>query len=257
VLVGALADAGIVERVEGTYEPTNRALGFLTRRDLRSIGRRPHELDLLELYLDLPNTLESGATPATPEDWTRNRLGAAAATDEATVRAIVTAAVREAPASAKVLDVGGAPGQLAREFVSRGHDVTVVDNSEAVEACRDLLRPEPIDLVAGDPAAKLPDGFDLIFANGLTHLLGPAENRDFVANAHDALTEDGRIVLVDALHGESQLAPAAALEALATSQHGEAYDASTVRDWLDAAGFDRIEVRTIPGTDLQAVVGRA
>jgi len=257
VLVAALADAGIVDRVDGTYEPTNRALGFLTRRDVRSIGSRPHELDLLELYRDLPTAMRSGEPPGPPDGWTRNRLGAAAATDEATVRAVVTAAVREVPASARVLDVGGAPGHLAREFVARGHDVTVLDDPDAVEACRDLLAPEPIDLVAGDPVAKLPDGFDLLFAAGLTHLLGPDENRDFVANAREALTDDGVLVLVNALRGDSSLAPAAALEALATSDSGEAYDATTVRDWLDEAGFDRIEVRGIPGTELQAVIGRA
>lgn len=257
VLVGALADAGIVDRVGGTYEPTNRALGFLTRRDVRSIGSRPHELDLLELYRDLPDTLESGTLPDTPDGWTRNRLGAAAATDEATVRAIVTAAVREAPARARVLDVGGAPGHLAREFVARGHDVTVLDDPDAVEACRDLLAPEPIDLEGGDPVAELPDGHDLVFAAGVIRSLGPDENREFVANAREALAEDGRLVLVDALRGESALAPAAALEALATSEYGEAYDAGTVRGWLDEAGFDRRSVRTIPGTELQAVVGRA
>ncbi|MFT4890949.1 MAG: SAM-dependent methyltransferase [Halobacteriales archaeon] len=257
VLVGGLADAGIVERVDGTYEPTNRALGFLARRDLRSIGGRPHELDLLDRFLELPAAMRSGEVPGEPEGWTRNRLGTAAATDEATVRAIVTAAVREAPASARVLDVGGAPGHLAREFVARGHDVTVLDDGDAIEACQALLSPEPIDLLSGDPVEELPADFDLVFAAGMAHLLGPDANRDLVANAREALVDGGRLVLVDALRGDSPLAPAAALEALATSERGEVYDAPTVRTWLDDAGFERIDARTIPGTDLRAVVGRA
>jgi SAM-dependent methyltransferase len=256
VLVAGLADAGFLERMGDTYEPTNRALGFLTRRDLRSIGRRPHDLDLLDLYRDLPAALESGGSPERPAGWTRHRLGAALATDEATVRAIVTAAVREVPASARVLDVAGAPGHLAREFAARGHEVTVLDDAPAVEACRDLLASAPVDLVAGDPVDARPGEFDLVFAAGVTRRLSPDENREFVANARDALADDGRLVLVDALRGESSLAPAAALEALATSERGEAYDAPSIRDWLDEAGFERIDVRTIPGTDLQAVVGR-
>jgi SAM-dependent methyltransferase len=257
VLVAALADAGIVDRVGGAYEPTNEALGFLTRRDLRSIGTRPHDLDLLDLYRDLPTTMRSGEVPEYPDGWTRNRLGAARATDEATIRAIVTAAVREAQASARVLDVGGAPGHFAREFAARGHEVTVLDEPEAVEACRDLLAPEAIELLAGDPVAAVPGDFDLVFAAGRTHRLSPEANRELVANAREALTPGGRLVLVETLLGESSRAPAVALEALATTTQGEAYDAPTVHEWLTDAGFDRIDVETIPGTELQAIVGRS
>jgi hypothetical protein len=107
-------------------------------------------VDLLDRLADLPGALEAGEVPAAPEFRTEHRLGAVAATDEAAVRARVTSAVRERPDAQRVLDVGGAPGPYAREFVRRGFAVALVDDPAAAAIARPFLAREAVEVVERD-----------------------------------------------------------------------------------------------------------
>lgn len=273
VLTHALADAGYFRAVDGAYEPTNRALGFLTRRDLRSVGSRPHGADLLARYRDLPEGIDAGPpadsrdvdgegtagvpTPE-PENWTVHDLGATAATDDATVRALVTAAVRERPGADRVLDVGGAPGVYAVEFARRGFDPVLVDRAERIDPSRPLLAREPVELRAVEydaAGAELPAA-DLAFLPDVTRRLGPGANRRLLGNVADALSPGGVVVVLDRFRDRSPRSAAAALEALATTGAGEVYPADRYREWLADAGFADPEVREVPGTDRRVVVAR-
>ncbi|WP_121821764.1 methyltransferase domain-containing protein [Halostella salina] len=251
VTVDALAAEGFLDRVGDAYEPTNRALGFLAKTDVRSIGRLSREIDLFDALASLPKTMRTGKPPARSDDWTRNRLGAVAATDEAVVRACVTAAVRERPDAERVLDVGGAPGTFAVEFAARGYDTTLADRPDAVEVTRPFLANESVDLRAVEFADSLPDA-DLAFLPDLSPRIHAAEFRGLLAAVRDALDPDGVAVVVDRLADRSPRATSVAVEALATGDGG-AYDADDYRDWLTDAGFDGVAVRDVPGTDRQAV----
>lgn len=258
ILTRSLAREGFFDRVDGGYEPTNRALGFLTRTDPRSVGSLPHRADLLDRYLSVADAVADGnpELPSAPEHWTANRLGAVAATDAATVRALVTSAVRATPDAERVIDVGGAPGTFAREFVDRGYEVTLCAESQAAERSRAFLASEPVQVVERSipPEDPLP-GADLAFVPDLTHRLGIRENRDLLAAVADALESGGTVVLVDRVRGRSSGETATALEALATTEAGDVYPADRYREWLTDAGFADPEVRDVPGTDRQAIVG--
>jgi SAM-dependent methyltransferase len=279
VTVRTLADLGFLERVDGgtdralsgpradddseaadaEYEITNRALGFLAKRDVRSIGRLPHALDELERLAALPETMATGAPPEPSPDHLRNRLGAHYATDEAVVRACVTAAVHAAPDAERVLDVAGGSGVYAAEFARRGYETTLVDDADVVAVVEPLLSKRDVALAAGGPAdlpvaADGPEDVDLVFAADVTHRLSPSANRAFLDAARDALSPGGALVLTDAVRGRSTAAARVAVNALAGGE-GDAYDEATYRGWLADAGFERPSVRNIPGTDRQAVVG--
>ncbi len=260
LVVEVLAERGFLARVDGAYEPTNRLLGFLASADLRSVGTLPDALETVDALASLPETMTTGEPPE-GGDLT-HRLGARAAIPEATVRAVVTAAVREAPDAGRVLDVGGAPGTFAREFAARGYAVTLADEADAVEAATPLLAPTPVETVAlgESPGAEFPDdplpgSFDLVFTADVTRRNAPAANRRFVARMADALAPGGTVVLADVLADRSERAVPAAVEALAR-HGGRVYDEADVTDWFAAAELDAT-VREIPGDDRVAVVGRA
>ena len=291
VTVRSLAELGFLRRVGGEYEPTNRALGLLAKRDVRSIGRLPHALDVQTMLRDLPATLQGGDPPADPTDWTRNRLGAVEATDEATVRACVTAAIRAAPDADRVLDVRGGSGRYAREIVARGRRATLFESTEVCEVVEPLLAPTEVSLLAGnlaDPPATAPgtdDQFDLALAVDLVRGLDPAPARETFAGLAGTLAPEGAVVLVDAFReladadvsaddsGEDTpqgtvgadvgVDPAAgagvACEQLALGS-GDAYATATVCEWLaspaDGVGFGDVTARRVPGADRVAVIGR-
>ncbi|MFC7081499.1 hypothetical protein [Halorussus caseinilyticus] len=134
IVLEAMAELGYLEAVGGRaadgddrtdirYEITNRALGFVAKADVRSVGPVPHALDCVDRWIRLPETMKSGEPPApeaTSEDWTTNFVGAMATVDDAAVRASVTAAVHRNPDAERVLDAGGGPGSSRRSSSGGG-----------------------------------------------------------------------------------------------------------------------------------------
>ena len=290
VTVRSLADLGFLRRVGGEYEPTNRALGLLAKRDVRSIGRIPHALDVQTFLRALPETMHSGDAPADPPDWTRNRLGAVEATDEATVRACVTTGIRAVPDADCVLDVRGGSGRYAREVAARGRRATLFESSEVCDVVEPLLAPTDVSLVAGDladpPTAdpETGDAFDLALAVDLLRRLAPAQVRDLCAGLAAVLAPEGAVVLVDVFREQSDaeagdaspedepqatvgtdvgvdpaVGASVACEQLALGS-GDAHTTAQVCEWLSSpaagVGFREVTAERVPGTARVAVTGR-
>lgn len=273
IVVEAMAELGYLEavgdasdvsgdRTEIQYEITNRALGFVAKADVRSIGSVPHALDCVDRWVRLPETMETGEPPApetTSDDRTANFVGAMASVDDAAVRASVTAAVHRNPDAERVLDAGGGPGVFAKEFVRRGFDVTLVDKPEVVDIDRRFLEHEPIELVEGDITEELPggddDGFDLVFCSRVAHGLSPEENRRFLVEAFDALSPGGAVVLTDRVRGRADDGALFGAHMLAQTEAGDTYTEAQFLSWLRDAGFEEVEVRDVPGLDRQVVAG--
>jgi precorrin-6B methylase 2 len=255
VTVRALAEMGLVEQVGDAWEPTNRMLGFVATRDVRSVGSLPHRLDCLDGWIALPETMRTGEPPERPDDWTRHHAGSLASLDDATVRACVTAAVREHPDADRVLDVAGGPGAFAREFARRGRDVTVFEQPEMAAEARRNLAAEPVSVVAGDARRALSQGFDLAFVARTLQALGPDDGRAILDRVADALDPGGTVVVVELLRARSAGAAAFAAHMLALTEAGDVYSEGTLREWLEDAGFADVRTAAIPGTDLFAVAG--
>jgi len=274
IVLDALAELGYLtvvdgedavgdERVDTQYEPTNEALGFLATADVRSIGSAPLTIDSVEFWLQLPETMRTGEPPELHEDWTEHYVGGMADRDAAGVRASVTAAVHRNPDAERVLDAGGGPGTVAKEFASRGFDVTLLDRPDVIEIDRKFLEHEPIDLVSGDVTEGLPsagksdgDRFDVVFCSRVAHALGPEGTRDFVANAYDALNPGGALVLTDFVRVRADEAALFGAHVFAMNGEGETYTEAQFTDWLTDAGFEDVEVRDVPGVSDQVIAGR-
>ncbi|MFC6954030.1 hypothetical protein [Halorubellus litoreus] len=276
VLVDVLADRGFFDVVDGAYEPTNRALGLLTKTDLRSIGTTPQDIDRFGAYAALPETLTeddpvAAARDARSDDHERNRLGARQATPDAAVSAAVSAAQRAAPGATSVVDVGGSPGKHATEFGARGHDVTLRDTPARIDAARPLLEPRNVDLDTGPLSDPLPTT-DLVFATDLTPRLDDDAIDAFASSAHDALVpsadptdtdtdatdrppaSERALVLVEHLQDRSPRTPTRRLDALATGHPGNHRTEDDLQTALETAGFQAVDVHAVPGLDAHAVV---
>ena len=252
-VVRALARVGVLERVGDEYEPTNRALGLLAKRDVRSVGSIPHELDRLDELVELPETLQTGVAPARHGEWEVNALGTHYAADEATVRACVTAAARTVPDARSVVDLSGGSGVYAREFAARGVDATLVTSPSAADRLG-RVHGDRVRVYEGVPAT-LTAGFDVAFLGDALSAMDPAEARAACSVAADLLGDDGAVVATDVFaDGEEVASLTAEVRGLAAG-HGGAHAPGTVRDWLIDAGLADVRVASIPGTEHSAAIG--
>lgn len=253
---------GVLDRVDGEYEPANRALGLLTTRDPRSIGSLPHRLDRIDALVGLPETMATGVAPQQPTDAAVKELGAREATGEATVRACVTAAVRANPDAETVLELCGGAGTYAAEFVARGREATVLEAADVLDRVELLLSSRGVDGRSG-PLDEVGDGFDLVAWIDAPTGMDADEAATTVDAAAEVVADDGAFVLIDAFStagnagdGEPNAAATRAdVRGLATG-HGGAHPVATVREWLTDAGLDAVTDEPVPGTDFHAVIGR-
>lgn len=252
LVVQQLLDRGFLAQVGEVYEPTNRLLGFLASADLRSVGGLPDALDALDALVSLPSTMRTGDPPALGP--LVHRLGARWTVDEATVRAVATAAVRRAPNAASVLDVHGSPGRYATAFAELGRDVTLADSPDAIARSRPLLASTDVTATGVEPNDDLPSGFDLVFAGDVAHRRPPADDREFAGRLAAAAAPDGTVVVADRFQRDGEPVPGAVTAFARTG--GAVSEATDYRDCFADAGLVRTDVESVPGTDRSIVVGR-
>lgn len=255
VVVEALVELDVLRRVGDEVEPTNRALGLLATSDVRSIGSLPHALDLFDRYRTLPTVMRMGEPRTRSAAWRRHELGARAAVDGSTVRAVVDAVHAAHPDAMRALELSGGPGPYARELADRDLAVTLLDGSDVVEAVAPSLASSGVRLEAGSVVDLDADAFDIVYAVDLAWTLAREEATMLVSAASEALTADGVFVLLEPLRDHSSAAVETAVRALATGV-GECYAEADVAGWCFEAGLDNVEVADVPGTPYQAVAAR-
>ncbi len=165
----------------------------------------------------------------------------------------------------RVLDLGGASGAYAMEFVRRGDGLraAVFDLLDVLPLTRRYLQEADMaDCVDTVPGDYLVDGFgegwDLIFMSNIIHINDPAENADLVVRAAAALGPRGRIVIQDFVPEDDRTGPRFpvlfALNMLVNTRAGDTYTLHEIRAWTDAAGLnwlDPIETN-VPSTLVMA-----
>jgi len=148
----------------------------------------------------------------------------------------------------RVLDVGGASGAYAMEFVRRGEDLraAVFDLPDVLPLTRRYLADAGmagrVDTVAGDYLVDdFGAGWDLVFLSNIVHINAPEENADLIFRAAAALAPGGRLVIQDFVPDADRTGPrfpvVFALNMLVNTAAGDAYTLPELRDWTDAAGL--------------------
>ncbi|MFH1529550.1 MAG: methyltransferase [Pseudomonadota bacterium] len=152
----------------------------------------------------------------------------------------------------RVLDVGGASGAYAMEFVRQGEGLrsTVFDLPDVLPLTQRYLAEaglaDRVDTVPGD---YLVDGFgagwDLVFLSNVVHINAPAQNADLVARAAASLAPGGRIVIQEFVPDDDRMGPRFpvlfALNMLVNTAAGDTYTRTEIRSWTDAAGLIWLE----------------
>lgn len=252
----ALADFGYVQEDGGSYDPTGRLRGFDPETPPLERGILPHRVDTFEDYMHLPEKMQGTYSSTFTDEEFRNYMGGMATIAESTVRSIVTEAEHVHPRPDRVLNVGGGPGRFAAEFARRGAEVTLLDREPVLSFLGDHHREMGLDVVVGDARESLPSGFDLVFSARMTVSLTLDEITEYFENAFMALEPGGTFVGTEWVRGRSEAAERFGLHMLAISEVGNTYTESQYRTALDDAGFVDVEIREVPDSRYQSIVGR-
>ena len=152
----------------------------------------------------------------------------------------------------RVLDVGGASGAYAMEFVRQGDGLrsAVFDLPGVLPLTRRYLQEagmaDKVDAVPGDYLVDgFGEGWDLIFLSNIIHINDPAENADLIARAAAALAPRGRVVIQDFVPEDDRTGPRFpvlfALNMLVNTRGGDTYTLPEIRAWTDAAGLEWLD----------------
>jgi len=100
--------------------------------------------------------------------------------------------------------------------------------------------------VAGDAVqGPYPAGHDVVLIANLIHCFAPGQNRRLLGLVRAAVSEGGRLLLVDFWTDPTHTSPAPAAlmagEFAVLQEHGDTYSAEQVRDWLGRTGWRFLE----------------
>lgn len=156
-----------------------------------------------------------------------------------------------------VIDIGGAPGTIARAFAARGIKTLIYDLPESLEVLgKKLSKLENIEIQSGDATKTLPAGvYDIAFLGNLCHGQSPEDNEKIIKMAYERLRDRGIIVIFDNLRGESYLGATLALHMITQSSRGNVYSRKEYIDWLEDADFKNIIVENLSDPAWQMVIG--
>ena len=102
------------------------------------------------------------------------------------------------------------------------------------------------------------DRFDLALLGNIVHSEGERSSRDLFRRLHRALRPGGRIVIVDMIANDERTGPPFALlfalNMLINTEEGGTYTLAEYTEWLNEAGFGRVETADI-GSHSPIVIG--
>jgi SAM-dependent methyltransferase len=245
-----LSSAGLLERDGVRFRNAPDAEAFLA-------GRGPFDMRPLARYWDTV----SYPTWTHATEAFRTRRGVRPDLDKAQTEvyesavALVTAATATDLAEAydfgrhrRLLDVGGGVGTFVRPILA-AHDhltATLVDLPEVAAAvpATDRLTAVGADLFA----EPLPGGHDAILAANLVHLFPPGAIVELFRRLREAVTPDGRLLLVDWWRTDLAPHPSARFGAgeFLMISGGDLYQVDEVAGWLAEAGWRFAGVQSLP-----------
>lgn len=261
-LLSALAELGIVAEDGGRFrllEEHRRPLLDPSHPDYAG-GFVVHRFGLIQKWSRIPEILKTGS-PAKdeergPEDmetfiysmrW-RARPGA---------RAVADMLLPRLPEGPSILDVGGGPGTYAEAFIAGGASVTVFDLPEVIELMNEHLSVSGISAIGGDFNEGLPAGpFDAAYLGSVSHMYGPEKNRVLMKRVAGLLVPGGVIAIRDFIRGISEGAALFAVNMVVNTESGNTYSEDEYRGWLSAAGFEGVEILSIPSRETHLMLAR-
>jgi len=252
-LLDALVALELLNKQDGRYAPAEGASELLTPESPGSVlAMVRHQANCLRRWSRMAESVRSGR-PVERQPSIRGEAADQAAFIEAmdnVCRSVAGDVVADLgpPPFKRLLDVGGASGTWTIAFLRANPDATatlfdlpvatpLAEQRLAAAGLRDRVR-----LVAGDFLADpLPAGHDLAWVSAIIHQNSRDQNRRLFRAVHQAMTDNGTLLIRDIVMDESRTTPVAgalfALNMLTATEGGGTFTLDEIRADLQACGF--------------------
>jgi len=256
-LLNVLVSMKLLVKRDGKFCNTDLAWNCLVKGNQHYIGSMNNFSEMWKKWSSLTETIRTGEpvnfverkdrSPKQTEDFISSMHWNGSQRAQEVVKLI------DIKKSVRVLDLGGASGAYAMEFVRNYPqlDVTVYDLPEIIDITRRYLEVKgfegKINTLTGDVLTdKLPKNhYDLIFVSNVLHIYSFWENMDLVKNIYDSLRIGGRVVIHEMLLDDNRTSPEFtsmfSLHMLVNTKSGEVLTESEIWLMLKEAWFTKIE----------------
>ncbi|GAA4474084.1 methyltransferase [Phytohabitans houttuyneae] len=252
-----MTDAGLLIRDGDRFRNAPDAEAFLA-------GRGPFDLRPLARYWDIVSypTWTNAATAFRTRQGVRTELTEAQTEAYEAAVALVTAETAADLAGAydfsghrRLLDAGGGFGTFAKPILERNPhlEATVVDLPEvativAEEAASGAFATRLTAVGADLFADPIPGDHDAILVANVVHLFAPERIVELLRRLREAISADGRLLLVDWWRTDVAPHPSARFGAgeFLMISGGDLYQVDEVAGWLAEAGWRFLELQPLP-----------
>jgi len=267
VVLDALVAEGIVQRVLEAEDGSFYALTPVGKAHLVDAGPDLERASLLHRVgrvrglLQLADVIRTGAPTKRDPDRSnvRRMVSAMGERDADLVAEIVEMCMSLAGEPKTMLDVGGAVGHMARQFMRKGLKATLMDKEEVLPIAREYLGIDAaaLDMISGDYTVALPPGpFDLVYFGNVFHIYGPGTNAKVAKDVTEIISPGGLVAIQDYVWGRSEGAEMFAVNMLQATAEGGVWTEVQYRTWLGDAGFVNIDVLDLKNSGAQLIIGQ-
>ena len=263
MLLNALAAMGMLAKQDGVFRCTPTTARFFAAES--KDNARPgliHTANIWHRWSNLTDCVRAGTAVGHQEmaergdDWTEPFI--AAMHRNASERAPLVVKAVGAVADERLLDVGGGSAAYSIAF-AQAHEklhATVLDLPTVLPIAQRHIKAAGlagrVETRAGDLRREaLGQGFTLVLASAICHMLSPEENQDLLRRCFAALEPKGRVVIQDFILEPDKTAPKQAalfaLNMLVGTPAGSTYSYDEYSAWLREAGFQDVRHVRLPG----------
>jgi len=263
IMLEALYEMGYIEIKQEKYILADKARPIFIEGSAEYIGGYlPHFMNIMRSWLALPDIIKGEKHTREPgQRDVASFMQAMGSKTQESVEETVNKCLRRKQDAMNVLDLGGGPGNFSKAFIKAGLNSVIYDTPEVIEYIGEAFGLKYINrlkLVSGDFTKNnlkedLDEGFDIIFMANIFHIYSPGENTLLIESIKDILNPGGMIAILDFVRGRSPLAAMFAVNMLANTEGGNTYTEAEYREWLEKAGFGKIEIIDFDNKDRQLI----
>ncbi len=262
IMLEALSVMGYVSKRQDRYVIADRARPLFLERGKEFVGGfLPHFMDIMKAWLMLPDIIK-GEKPKREKRDVAAFMQAMASRAEENVEETVNNILKRKKNAKNLLDLGGGPGAYARAFVNKGIKSILYDMPDVIEYVSREFKLKGIKnltLKRGDFTKNEfekefeVESFDIVFMANICHIYSAEENGLLIKRVSKLLKPGGMVAIEDFVRGRSPMAEMFAVNMLANTEGGNTYTEAQHREWLEGAGFSKIEVTDLNEKERQLI----